>query len=139
MSKQFKLLTMALVLVGFIGCSGSKSAGDAKRTNDVREIGLAFHEFFGANAKPPTQASDLKPYIKDEKAYALLSSSDFVFIWGVGFPDMAGNPDGSGGTILGYEKDAPEKGGLVLLGDGVVKNMTAEEFKKMPKAKKKGN
>ena len=134
MTKRFTMPTMLLVLAGMSGCSGG-----AKRTNDVREIGVAFHEFFAEKAKPPTQAADLKPYIKDEKAYAFLSSGDFVLIWGVGIPEMKANSGDAGGTILGYEKDAPEKGGLVLFGDGVVKSMTAEEFKKTPKAKKKGS
>ena len=46
---------------------------------------------------------------------------------------------GSSNTILAYEKDAPEKGGMVAHGDGSVKKLTADEFKKaiVPKPPKK--
>ena len=42
--------------------------------------------------------------------------------------------EGSSNTVLGYEKDVPEKGGAVAMGDGSVKTMTAEQFKAAPKA-----
>jgi hypothetical protein len=41
---------------------------------------------------------------------------------------------GTGNTVLGYEKDAPTKGGLVLMGDASVREMSADEFKNAPKA-----
>lgn len=135
MGKQFRLLTMVFILAGLMGCSGNKGAERIKRTNDAKEIGLAYHKFLAdSNSKPPTQAADLKKYIQDDKAYAWLSSGDFVFFWDVGIANM---PDGAGKTILGYEKDAPEKGGIVLFGDAVVKELTADEFKKTTLAKKK--
>jgi hypothetical protein len=88
-----------------------------------------------ATAPAPMQASDLIPYIKNEDAKALLTSGDIVFLWGVTVQEMARTPAKSEGTILAYEKDAPTKGGLALFGDGVVKNLSAEEFNKTPKAK----
>ena len=36
-------------------------------------------------------------------------------------------------AILAYEKDAPEKGGYVVLFDGTVKKVSVEEFASTPK------
>jgi hypothetical protein len=38
--------------------------------------------------------------------------------------------------VLAYETEVPEKGGAVLMQDGTVKTMTADEFKSAPKAGK---
>ena len=43
-------------------------------------------------------------------------------------------PAGTAKTILAYEKDVPASGGLVLMAEGSVRSMTADEFKKTPKA-----
>ena len=42
---------------------------------------------------------------------------------------------GSSNTILAYEKDAPEKGGMVAYGDVSVKKLSADAFKKAIVAK----
>jgi hypothetical protein len=41
----------------------------------------------------------------------------------------------NGKYVLGYEKDVPQSGGLVLMADGSVKHMTASEFTAAPTAK----
>lgn len=42
------------------------------------------------------------------------------------------DPDDSK-TVIAYQKEAPEKGGEVLMRDGTVAHMTAEEFQAAPK------
>lgn len=49
--------------------------------------------------------------------------------WGVADPTGA-----AAHKILAYEKGAPRQGGLVVYGDGTVKNLTASEFQTAPKA-----
>jgi hypothetical protein len=39
--------------------------------------------------------------------------------------------------VLAYVSDVPAKGGLVLMGDASVQKMSAEEFRKAPKAGKR--
>ena len=56
-------------------------------------------------------------------------------MFGVTLTDMK---DGTSNTVLAYEKDVPTKGGAALMGDGSVKKLSADEFKKaiLAKAKK---
>jgi hypothetical protein len=130
-------LVLVLTVVVLSGCSGDRPAGDDKRMAQMRDIGMAYHEFLGnSGGAGPQQASDLTPYIKNEDSKALLNSGNIVFLWGVTVLDMAKTPEKSENTVLAHEKDAATKGGAVLYGDGVVKNLSAEEFKKATLAKK---
>jgi hypothetical protein len=59
-----------------------------------------------------------------------LVRGEIAYQWGVGL-----NPAGKE-KVLAYEKKAATDGGAVLMQDGTVKQMTAEEFKAAPKASK---
>jgi hypothetical protein len=110
------------------------AADREKKTNDLRQIGLAYHNCLDTNKKPPATVDDLAPfYEKDAKITAALKDGTYVFYYNVKLTDMT---NGTSNTILGYEKDAPTKGGVVLFGDGTVKPLTADEFAKAPKAGK---
>ena len=61
-------------------------------------------------------------------AWGKIESGEYIVQWGAGV-------SGSGGAVLAYEKSAPDSGGLVLLQDGTVKQLTAAEFKAAPKAR----
>jgi hypothetical protein len=63
----------------------------------------------------------------------LLNDGSFVFIYGARPQDMI---DGASKTVLGYEKEVPEKGGIVLMGDAFVTRVDAAEFANMPRARK---
>ncbi|HTK78257.1 MAG TPA: hypothetical protein VL371_23550, partial [Gemmataceae bacterium] len=52
-------------------------------------------------------------------ALRALNSGKYVGVWGVSGKDSS--------TVLAYAKDAPAQGGAVLMADGSVKNMSAEE------------
>jgi hypothetical protein len=108
----------------------------AKVGDYLKQLGLAYHGYLGANGgKAPAKADDLGPYVEnDKKLLDALKSEDIVFIFGVRLVDMTA---GSSNTVLAYEKDAPTKGGQVLYGDGSVKKLAADDFKKATLAKKK--
>jgi hypothetical protein len=55
-----------------------------------------------------------------------LKQGKYVVVWGV--------KDKDSGTVLAYEKDAPTKGGAVLMADGTVREMTADELKAAKKS-----
>jgi hypothetical protein len=104
----------------------------AALSNDLKEILLAYHNYLDKNkGSAPAKAADLGPFL-EKRALARLEDKSVVFVYGVTLKNMT---QGSSNTILAYEKDAPEKGGLVAYGDGSVKKLTADEFKKASVAK----
>jgi len=80
----------------------------------------------------PRKAEDFADFVDSiPSAYERIKQGEFVVSWGVGraaAADVAKH-------ILVYEKKAPAEGGAVLLRDGTVKMMTAEEFNAAPKAR----
>jgi hypothetical protein len=58
--------------------------------------------------------------------YSAVEKGEIVVVWGT---TVAGEGGGGGTGVVAYEKSAPDSGGAVLLQDGTVKQMTAEEFK----------
>jgi hypothetical protein len=106
-------------------------ADQAKKVNDLKQIGLAYHNFVSAMGKPPTSAADLEPYLeKDSKVPAAIKDGTYVVYWNVKFTDLT---NGTSNTLLGYEKDAPTQGGAVLFADGSAKTLTVEDFAKAAK------
>jgi hypothetical protein len=104
-------------------------------TNQMKQIVLAHHTFWSVNGnRGPTKPEDLAPYYgNDAKITALLKDGTVVVNWGATLQKMT---QGSANTVLGYEKDVPTNGGLVMIADGSVKKMTADQFAKAPKAGK---
>jgi hypothetical protein len=117
-----------------LGCGAG--ALNAKNSNDLKVIGLAFHNFSDANTgKAPTKAEDLDPYLKDiPDASKALKDGKVVFLFGVSMMDILKSGTSTSETVLAYEKDVPAQGGLVLLADGSVRKMSAAEFKTAKKA-----
>jgi hypothetical protein len=80
--------------------------------------------------KTPTRAADLEAV---EPAGPLagpaIREGTVVYAWGA--------PLAPGGkAVVAYEKKAETEGGWVLLQDGTVREMTADEFRAAPKVKK---
>jgi hypothetical protein len=133
----FSLVAAFLASLALTGSARAQltAAERAKRTNDLKQIGIAYHNYFDSFKKGPAKAADLFDFLeKDKRILGLLENKDIVFQYGVGVTDMT---DGTSNTVLAYDKDVPTKGGLVLMGDASVKTMTAEDFKKAILAKKK--
>jgi hypothetical protein len=104
----------------------------ALRTKLLKQIGLAYHDCLSNSNKPPAKIEDLAPYYEnDAKITDALKKGQFVFIYNSSIKNM---PAGTAKTILAYEKEVPTSGGLVLMADASVRSMTADEFKKAPKA-----
>jgi hypothetical protein len=130
----------ALVLV--LGCGGllvvllvipavqkvREAADRTQRINALSGIGKAYHNHWAAfNSKAPQKAEDLDQFLADyPEARARLRDGSVVLVYGVRLRDMM--PEGTSNTVLGYEREVPERGGLVLMGDGAVFTVTAAEF-----------
>lgn len=108
--------------------------GRDQALHELREIGRLYQLYLASSGKPPAKLEDWQELKKDySKGYQALAEGRYVFIWGADPESMS--TTGPANTILAYEKDAPVKGGVVLLGDGSVKNMSLQEFQATAKAK----
>ncbi len=102
-----------------------------RTANDLKQLVLAYHSHLDATKKPPSKIDDLAPYLeKNSPVLAAAKDGSLVIYLNVEIFKLTA---GTSNTILGYEKDAPTKGGLVAMADGSVKPMTADEFKKATK------
>jgi hypothetical protein len=139
------LISVGAALVVLCGCCGvggwigwqrmQDAAARVTRSNQLREIGLAYHQFLKDHPRAPENAQELQKYLGDSpKTYAMLTDGSLVFIYGVRPADM---PEGSNRTVLAYEKTVPESGGLVLYANSDVEQVTAAEFANKPKAQKR--
>src|SRR5262249_45310017 len=117
--------------------AGAARAADTVTEKDMKAIGLAYHNYLDAKAKPPAKAEDLAPYLPKADAKRLveaLKSAEVKFIYNVRVVDMTA---GSSNTVVAYVKGIEKAGGLVLYGDGSVRKLTAAQFKKATLAKPK--
>ena len=90
------------------------------RLNEVHEIYMSYVK---RNQAPPKQFSDLNERSYSEiypGAFNAIKDGKYVVVWGVSEKDSS--------TVLAYPKDAPTQGGLVLMADGKVKTMTADQL-----------
>jgi hypothetical protein len=129
--------TSCLALAACLFLAGAAQA-DRPSDKDMKQIGLAYHNYHDVARKGPSKPDDLAPYFntKDEakRLVAMIDSGDVQFVFNVKITEMV---DGTSNTVLAFEKDIAKSGGLALYGDGSVKNLTAAEFKKAIVAKPK--
>jgi hypothetical protein len=123
------LAVIALIL----GCGGIRQAAEKqKRVNQLKAIGLAYHNCNDATGRGPTGVQDLRPYLTGfEDAYQAVQNGDIVVYWNAIIPGDF--PKGTGSTVLAYDKNVPANGGPVLLGDASAREMTAAEFAAAPR------
>ena len=107
--------------------------GGGREMNDMKQLGLAYHNFHDKNARGPKDVDDFlqgtnaedHPVIKMTAA-----GGPVVFIWGVNIPDARA---GAGNTVLAHQSQVPTSGGIVLFVDGHVERLTAAQFAARPK------
>lgn len=124
--------SLVLGLAALLLTAGARNArSEEGNKNELRAIGLAYHNYYDKHKRGPAKGDDLAPHIvgfeeTGKRALDLLKSGDILFVYNVGLNQM---PAGSSKTVLAYENGSDRSGGLVLLGDGNVKKMTVAEFK----------
>jgi hypothetical protein len=129
------LVVLALALA-VPGCARLQDAAQrAQRTNDLKAIGFAYHNYVKKYDKAPTEPAALDEFLAANypRSVQALNDGSVVFLYGVK-PDELKKP---ADTVLAYDKNVPEDGGLILMADdqASVKHVTAQEFDKMPQAK----
>lgn len=128
-------MTRLCAALAFLLFATGARAQDAATANDLKVIGIAYHNHISATNAAPAKAEDLAPYFENDKRLLdLLKTGRIAFIYGVGIEDMK---DGTANTIVAYPKEAAKKGGFCLYGDGSVRKLSAEDFEKAIKAKPK--
>jgi hypothetical protein len=129
------LVLLLLVPALGMGC-GDKRGAKPITDPDIAAHQAALGEIYEAVAayekshqKLPTQVSDLKEY---QRTYPIglpaLQKGEYHVVWGV----SAGK---SGQAVLAYQKDAPKQGGVVVLANGTITKMTADELQAALKTK----
>jgi hypothetical protein len=79
--------------------------------------------------KPPAKLAELDAVdAMLPVAGPAIRNGHIVYAWGAGYVS-------GGKNIIAYEAKTADEGGQVLLQDGTVKKMSADEFKKAEKAK----
>src|SRR5262249_55131380 len=124
--KTLPLLALGVVFLPAIGCKGKMDVDPTvqRQKSELSEIYDMYAHFLKSQDRAPKQLSDLTkkeyegPFLVGHQA---LASGKYLVVWGVNSKDP--------GTVLAYEKDAPTRGGAVLMADRTVKTMSAEEFK----------
>jgi hypothetical protein len=100
------------------------STGRVNPSNDLRQIAL-FYQAQEITGQPPKSLADLPDLRRDMPQVAkAIDDGIYVINWGVR------GTSGRSNTILAYVRDAPTAGGVVVLLDGSVHNMTPAEFQK---------
>lgn len=135
MSRRGLLSALTTLSLLVAGCGKSPDAGnpDEQRYKSVLdELFAMYSGHVKTKQKPPQKASDLTQ--KDNQTiYPAgvqgLQSGEYVVLFGT---DLNASPD----AVLAYHKNVPNEGGWVVLANGTVKHMTADEFKAAPKAGK---
>jgi hypothetical protein len=118
------------VLISLAGCSNSgKTSFEPTAKIKMEEIGQMLVTLQDGGGGPPSGVADLtriEPMVP--LSAADLRSGEIVYVWGAGV-------DKGQKKLVAYEKKTPGEGGWILLTDGSVRQISADEFKSMSKAK----
>jgi hypothetical protein len=128
-------LAALAVLACMLACGAfSGSAANQRVANDLKQLAIAYHNFHDSHARGPASAAEWNKMAASPDDKALISAvaaGEYVFYWNVKFTALTA---GTATTVLGYEKQVPTAGGLVVMADGAVVTLTPQEFASAPKA-----
>jgi hypothetical protein len=131
------LVVACLLACGAIRQGIKKGVEAAKSVNSLKQIGLLYHTYHNQKGKGPAGVDELKQVATTADERAAVDEAGpggtLVVIWGASIISPKDGP-GSSNIVLGYEKNVPTSGGAVLMLDGTVKSMTAQEFNAATKA-----
>ena len=123
------------LFLSLCGCGGggAKSGGPTAPSNmdTVADVAEMLKEYCAANKRPPNSLADLEDASATHPVgHAAASTKEFVIYYKVMINSAKAD------TVLAYHKDVPASGGVVVMQDGSVKEMTAADFASAPKAGK---
>ena len=124
LGKHFLRILFAVLLASVAGCAATTDTPLPKNQDDLKQIHEIYQHFVKSQEKPPGEVSDLtqRQYERIHPGTVkALQDGKYLVVFGITAKDA--------GTVLAYEKDAPVQGGTVIMADGSVKTVTADEFK----------
>lgn len=132
----FAWILVLLASLAAPGCGGGSPATTGSGTPEkygtgaLEEVGELYRSAGARNKKPPASMKDLERS-RDTflLGYNAIQDGEVIVYWGVSVT----SGDEATDEILAYKSDVPTKGGPVLLKNGTIKTMTADEFKAAPK------
>jgi hypothetical protein len=122
---------LTLALLPACGPSGVPSASSGPIENtQLDEVYEIVKQHVEQKKALPRGVGDLKNWqLGFPTGFFAVQSGAVVVAWGT-------PPSESGDAVLAYEKDVPAKGGLVILQNRTVKQVTPDEFKAAAKSPK---
>ena len=104
---------------------GEPTAAQRAAGNDLKKLATAYHDYlFKHNNKPPATAGDLSAFAPGD-LIGKVQNGTYILHMNV---DVYRLPGGATNTVLGYERNVPTEGGVVVMADGSTPYMTKEEF-----------
>ena len=123
-----RLLCCGLTILTLLGCDAVEQAQNAanrqEMMNNLRELGLAYHNVHDQNMRGPQNWQEAEKHMSP-KAKEELVAAGYIVHWGVKMVDAQG---GTSLFVLAYPPNAAAEGGTVLMLDGAVMQMSAQEF-----------
>jgi hypothetical protein len=102
-------------------------------SNDVKMVGLAYHQFQEANNRPPRSFDELAKFAQGKNPGLTDGAANVTVIWGAGMGSL--NKDGPADeVVLGHAPAPNGKDVIVLYVDGSVKEETEATFSQAKKA-----
>lgn len=102
------------------------AAEQAQYKNDLKQLGLAFHNYHDLNGRAPENWNELLDFAIDEQeVLRKLQGKGTTVVWGVSFKDVL---NGTSNTALAYNPAVGGMGGAVLMFDGSVRDVQPGEL-----------
>ncbi len=135
-------LTLAISTIAALPCGGcggakegpaevSETAGMPEAKDALQDLAEMLKRFAAGNEPPPATDEDFAKYDAEHPAIAtLIANRTVVYNYGAVVSEA-----NSGSKWVGMQANAKEGGGWVLLDNGQVRNMSADEIKALQPAK----
>lgn len=123
MRRALLLLFVAGSCLAGFGClEGAPKVEQLPISEQYQDLSELFKEHYEAKKRSPAKLNDFLEFeASHPRGYSLLSQGEAIAVYGLSF--------GTGKAVLAYAKGADANGGYVVLQDGTVKQMSADEFK----------
>lgn len=133
-ARRICFLCFTAILLSFTACSGKKG-GSSVDPEQMKYLSMSLIGYCDGEGALPANIEGFKAWQGSketpEAVLTQMGSGDIVVPWGVNLTNLFRIPGGIDSYVIIYEKDAPTKGGHVVMGLGNVKKVTAEEFKSL--------